>query len=150
MHRAYCFSFAGSLLCGGVSSACITSSSGDIPKSLPSGQSMITSRIPGQWGFPIPVRCVISATHLLHISSVAWCVEGTLSLNFQPRTRSQGAKRSCASELATSEAAQSPSYAANIFFSVEYSRPQILCILDSKTPGVDLESPLVLSARDSR
>ncbi|GAB0207876.1 hypothetical protein GRJ2_003253300 [Grus japonensis] len=33
---------------------------------------------------------------------------------------------------------------------LECSRPRILCIPDSKTPGVDLESPLVLSARDSR
>ncbi|KAK4806897.1 hypothetical protein QYF61_012618 [Mycteria americana] len=32
----------------------------------------------------------------------------------------------------------------------EYSGPQILCISDSKTLGVDLKSPLVLSARDSR
>ncbi|GAB0208168.1 macrophage immunometabolism regulator [Grus japonensis] len=33
---------------------------------------------------------------------------------------------------------------------LECSGPRILCIPDSKTPGVDLESPLVLSARDSR
>ncbi|KAK4811340.1 hypothetical protein QYF61_024476 [Mycteria americana] len=32
---------------------------------------------------------------------------------------------------------------------LEYSRPRILCIPDSKTLGVDLESPLVLSARGS-
>ncbi|KAK4831654.1 hypothetical protein QYF61_018621 [Mycteria americana] len=40
-----------------------------------------------------------------------------------------------------------------MFFSVltrlEYSGPQILCIPDSKTLGVNLESPLVLSARGS-
>ena len=35
-------------------------------------------------------------------------------------------------------------------FQWEYSGPRILCIPGSKTPGVDLESPLVLSARDSR
>ncbi|KAK4811185.1 hypothetical protein QYF61_019816 [Mycteria americana] len=33
---------------------------------------------------------------------------------------------------------------------LEYSGPRILCIPDSKTQGVDLESPLVLSARGSR
>ncbi|GAB0183397.1 DNA mismatch repair protein Msh3 [Grus japonensis] len=33
---------------------------------------------------------------------------------------------------------------------LECSRPQILCIPDSKIPGVDLKSPLVLSTRDSR
>ncbi|KAK4809577.1 hypothetical protein QYF61_019999 [Mycteria americana] len=33
---------------------------------------------------------------------------------------------------------------------LEYSGPQILCIPDSKTLGVNLESPLVLSARGSR
>ncbi|GAB0205713.1 hypothetical protein GRJ2_003036900 [Grus japonensis] len=32
---------------------------------------------------------------------------------------------------------------------LECSRPQILCIPNSKTPGVNLESPLVLSAGDS-
>ncbi|GAB0209088.1 proprotein convertase subtilisin/kexin type 5 [Grus japonensis] len=37
-----------------------------------------------------------------------------------------------------------------IALQLECSRPWILCIPNSKTPGVDLESPLVLSARDSR
>ena len=71
VNRAYCLSFSGSSLYSGASSAHVTSSSGDIPKSLPSGQSVITSRIPGRLGFPIRLHCVISATHLLHVASVA-------------------------------------------------------------------------------
>ena len=35
-------------------------------------------------------------------------------------------------------------------FQSEYSGPRILCIPGSRTPGVNLESPLVLSDRDSR
>jgi len=35
-------------------------------------------------------------------------------------------------------------------FQWNYSGPQILCIPGSRTPGVDLRSPLVLSATDSR
>jgi len=35
-------------------------------------------------------------------------------------------------------------------FQWEYSGPRILCIPGSKTPGVELESSLVLSATDSR
>lgn len=38
----------------------------------------------------------ISAIHLLHVTSVAWCVEGTFPLNIQTSTGSWGAKRSCA------------------------------------------------------
>ncbi|KAK4811150.1 hypothetical protein QYF61_019781 [Mycteria americana] len=40
-------------------------------------------------------------------------------------------------------------YATYFYNQLEYSRPQILCIPDSKILGVDLESPLVLSARGS-
>jgi len=79
---------------------------------------VITSRIPGQLGFPIQAHYVITATHLLHIASVACCVEGTLFWNIQPKTGSQGSKWSCASVITTSEAAQTPSYAAEISFSV--------------------------------
>ena len=99
------------LLLGGVSS-------GDNPKSLPSGQSIITSKIPGRLGFPTRARWVISATHLLHVASVAWCLEGTFPLNIQPNTGSRGARSNCASVPTTSEAAWTPSYAANISFSV--------------------------------
>ena len=106
--------FSGSLWYGGVSSAHVMSSSGKSLKSLPSGQSMITSRIPGRLGFPTWARWVISATHLLHVASVAWCVERTLSLNIQPRTSNRGARRSCASVPTTSETARTPSYAARI------------------------------------
>ncbi|KAM6233185.1 guanine nucleotide-binding protein G(q) subunit alpha-like [Porphyrio hochstetteri] len=49
----------------GSSSESVMSSSGDIPKSLPSGQSVITSEIPGQLGFPIQACCVISAIHTM-------------------------------------------------------------------------------------
>ena len=94
------------------------SSSGNTLNSLPSGQSMITSRIPGQQGFPIWACCVISTTHSLHVASVVWCVEGTLSLNIQPRTGNRGARRSCASVSTTSKAARTPSYAAKTSFSV--------------------------------
>ena len=71
MNRAHCFSFAVNLLHGGASSAHVASFSGDIPKSLPSGQSMLTSRIPGRLEFPMWARWVISVTHLLHVASVA-------------------------------------------------------------------------------
>ena len=118
VNRAYHFSLSSSLLYRGASSVCVTSSSGTIPKYLPSGQFVITSNIPGWLGLPVQARCVINANHLLHVASVAWCVEGTLPLNTQPSTGSQGARRSCASVLITSEAAQTPSYVANISFSV--------------------------------
>lgn len=41
------------------------------PKFLPSGQSMVFSRAPGQLGFPIQACCVINATYLLHVTSIA-------------------------------------------------------------------------------
>lgn len=118
VNRPYGFSFSGNLLYSGASSVHVTSSSGNILKSLSSGQSMINSKIPGWQGFPVQVCCVISTTHLLHIASIAWCVEGTLPLNIQPSTSSWGASRRCASETFTLKAAQTPSYAASISFSV--------------------------------
>lgn len=57
----------------------------------------MNSKIPGQLGFPIWVCCVLSMTHLLHVASVAWCVEGTFPLSIQPSTGSQGARSSCTS-----------------------------------------------------
>lgn len=59
------FSFSDILLYSGVSSVHVTSSSGDVLKSLPSGQFIITPEIPRQLGFPIRADCVITATHLL-------------------------------------------------------------------------------------
>ena len=56
-------------------------------------------------------------------------------LNIQPSTGSRGARSNCASVPTTSEAAQTPSYAANIFFQLEYSGLRTLCIPNSKTPG---------------
>jgi len=57
---------------------------------------------------------MISTTHLLHIASAAWCVEGTVSLKVQCSTGNRDAKRDCASVLSTSKVAQTPSYAASI------------------------------------
>ncbi|KAF4794898.1 hypothetical protein TURU_097768 [Turdus rufiventris] len=42
----------------------------DSPKFLPSSQFMMTSKIPGQLGFPIGAHCIIRAIHLL-LASVA-------------------------------------------------------------------------------
>jgi len=150
VNRAYCFLSSGSWLYSGDSSARVTSSSGDAPKSLPSGQSMITSRIPGRLRFPIWARCVVSATHLLHVASVAWCVEGTLSLNIQPRTGNRGAREAVLQCRPLLKQLECLHMLPESLFQWEYSGPRILCILGSRTPGVDLESPLVLSAGDSR
>lgn len=54
---------------GGAPRAQVTFS-GTVPKSLPSGQFIISSRIPRKSGFLIQARCVISATHLLHLALV--------------------------------------------------------------------------------
>lgn len=67
---------------------------------------MIFSSTPGWLGFPLRACCV---THILHVASVAWCVEGTLSLSIQPSTGNWGVKRSCDSVPATFKAAQTPS-----------------------------------------
>lgn len=63
VNRVYYFSFSGSLLYSGTSSACVTSSSGNILKSSLSGQFIITSKIPAQLEFPIWDHCGISVTH---------------------------------------------------------------------------------------
>ena len=70
----------------------------------------------GDEGFPFgPAVWLVQPTwQMLQMASVAWCVEGMLSLNIQPRTGSHGAKRSCASVPTTSEAAWTPSCAARI------------------------------------
>lgn len=61
---------------------------------------LIISKILGQFWFPVWVRCVTSATHL--VTSVVWYVQETFPLNIQPGTDSWGAKRSCASVQITS------------------------------------------------
>ena len=150
MNRAQCFSFSVSLLYSGASSARVTSSSGDIPKSLPSGLSIITSKIPGRLGFPTRARWVISATHLLHVASVAWRMEGMFPLNIQPSTGNWAAWSNCASVPTSSKAGRTLHMLPISLFQLEYSGLRTLCIPDSKTLGVDLGSPLVLSARGSR
>lgn len=98
-------------------------------------------KMPWWLEFAFQACCVISASHSLHIPSVAWCVEGILPLNIQPSTGSWGVKRSHASVPTTSDAALNTFiYRQYFFFSWEYSRPRILCIPVSKTLGVDLKS----------
>ena len=118
VNRAYRPSFSDSLFYSGTSSAHATSYSGDILKSLPSDWSMITSKIPGQLGFLIQDHCRMRVTYILHVASVAWCVEVTFLLNIQPSTSSQGVKRRCAFMPTTSKADQMPTYAARISFPV--------------------------------
>lgn len=84
-----------------------SSNDDDGPKLLPSGQLVMTSNIPGILGFAVWARCVYSTTHLLHVTSVSWCVEGTL--NIQPSISIQATRRSCTSAPVTSEAVQTPS-----------------------------------------
>lgn len=115
-NKAYYCSFSGNLLHSVTSSAHNTCFSCDIPKSLSSGQSMITSKNPGQLGFPIQAHCVITATHFLHIVFVAWCVEDILPLNIQPNTGNRGGRRSCASVPITSKVNQTHSYAVSVSF----------------------------------
>jgi len=112
---AYHFSLCGSLLYNGASSARVTSSSGDILKSLLSGQSTITSRILGDWGFHMGLMCDQCDPLPPNSISGMMCREGTLSLKMQPR--SLIGKRRCASVPTTSEEARTPSYAARISFS---------------------------------
>ncbi|KAK4826700.1 hypothetical protein QYF61_010709, partial [Mycteria americana] len=45
---------------------------------------------------------------------------------------------------------KAPIYSRLTCYQLDYSGPRILCIPDSKTLRVDLESPVVLSARGSR
>lgn len=59
------------LIYNGALAGHVTSFSGNIPKPLPSSQSMITSKIPGPLEFPIQVHCIIGAPHLFHVASVA-------------------------------------------------------------------------------
>lgn len=88
VNRAYFFSFSGSLLYSGASSACVTTSSGDTPKSLSLSQTTVTSEIPGWLGFPVWAYYVITATHLLHVASTAWCVDGGPPWDIQPSRQS--------------------------------------------------------------
>lgn len=57
----------------------------------------MVSKIPGRLGFPVRVRCVISATHLRNISGI--CTRVFPFEHIQPSTGSQGVRRSCASLL---------------------------------------------------
>jgi len=86
--RGGLISFSGNSLYAGVSSAHSTCSAGDVPNFLPSGQSMITSKICGRLRFPIWAHCVIYATHLLQAASVARWMEGTFPVHIQLSTSS--------------------------------------------------------------
>ncbi|KAK4832409.1 hypothetical protein QYF61_022544, partial [Mycteria americana] len=66
-----------------------------------------------------------------------------------PRTRCRAARRHHLRAQAASPSAQEETAEPLGVLKLEYSGPQILCIPNSKTRGVDLESPLVLSARGS-
>lgn len=71
--RAHRFPLAGSLSRAGASLAWDTDDDDSIPKSLPSGQLFITSKIPAA-----RAGCVIGATHFLRVASVARCAEESL------------------------------------------------------------------------
>lgn len=79
--RTYCFSSSGYFIYNAASSAHITFFSGNIPKLLPTAQSMIAFKIPGPLGFPVQAHCILGVPHLFHGASVAWRVEQILPLN---------------------------------------------------------------------
>lgn len=70
MNKACCFSFSGNLFYR-ASSACVISSPGSIQKALPSGQSMIISKFPGQLWFPIWAHWLLT---------LCFIIKGTFSI----------------------------------------------------------------------
>lgn len=148
VHGAYCLLFSCNSSYGRVSSAHVTSiSSNDVPKSLPSGHFVMTSKIPVWLRLPIQSFCIINVTHLLCVASVAWQVQETLPLNIHPSIGSWGARRSY---LSTNHLRGSSSYLICYqYFFFSCSQPQLPCSSDSKTPEVSLTLPLILSAKDS-
>lgn len=123
--RAHRFPLAGSLSRGGASLAW------DIPKSLPSGQLFITSKIPAA-----RAGCVIGATHFLRVASVARCAEESLPLPPAQCWQPGGAVL----QPRRLEAAPPPSLAASVSSAAGVPWPLTLVSLTPKPQGSALSA----------
>lgn len=68
-------------------------------------------------GFPIWAHCVVNAIYLLHVASVAWCVEATFHLNNLELVVKVLKEAALQYQSGASKAALTPLYANICFFS---------------------------------
>lgn len=92
---------------------------------------------------------MINATHILHVVSIARCVEGTFHLNTQYSTDICGARKNYASVPTTSEAAWTTLYLTSISLSVRVYQASDPLYTGSIPLETDLESLQVLCIRGS-
>lgn len=123
------------------SSGHFTSFSGNIPKSLPSGQSTVTSKIPGPLGFPIQAHCFFCVPPLFHIAS-AVCVEWTLHLNILLSTAVRVPRRAVLQYYSCLKQLKLLHMIPIFLFQLDYSQPWIFSVPHAKTLRVNLESSL--------
>lgn len=110
----------------------------------------MTSKIPGQFAFPIWTHCVMREIHWLHVASGTWCVAEIFPLHIQFTLVVRVPEEAvlwCQSLLRQLEFAHK---LLGFIFQLGCSWPQILFIPNSRTWEVILESLKVPSAWGSK